>query len=110
MNIEIADGDLKSGVLGLVVALVEIVKEALRLQALKRMENGALSEQEVERLGSALMDLDTVIDRIKTEMGIAASVKAVRDGLDKIVDQAIDDILNPRPLEKVGPMQHHDSK
>jgi len=40
MPIDIDERNLKHGVLGLVVALVEIIKDALRLQALKRMEGG----------------------------------------------------------------------
>ena len=96
MILDIAEKeDLKSGVLGLVVALVEIIKEALRLQAVKRMEGGSLTEDEVERLGEALMDLDAAIEKIKLEMGITESVKAVRDSLDRAVDDAIDSIVNP---------------
>lgn len=100
MILDISEKDLKNGVLGLVVALVEIIKEALRLQALKRMEGGSLTEEEVEKLGEALMDLDAAIEKIKVEMGISESVKAIRDGLDKAVDDVIDTILNPGRWEK----------
>ena len=95
MVLDIEQSDLKNGVVGLVVALVEIIKEALRLQAMKRVEGGTLTEEEVERLGEALMDLDAAIEQIKVEMGIVASVKAVRDGLDRAVDDVIDSVLNP---------------
>lgn len=93
--VNIDEQGLKEGVLGLVVALVEIIKEALQLQALKRMEGGSLTEEEVERLGEALMDLDVAIEKIKTEQGIAEAVKAVRDGLDSVVDDILDTMLNP---------------
>lgn len=93
--VEIDEKSLKHGVLGLVIALVEIIKDALRLQAMKRMEGGSLTEEELERLGEALMDLDAAIDEIKQEQGIAESVKSVRDGLDNIVDDVIDQFLNP---------------
>jgi len=93
--VDIDEKDLKNGVLGLVVALVEIIKEALRLQAVRRMEGGSLTEPEIERLGEALMDLDAAIEKIKMEMGIAESVKAVRDGLDSVVDDVLDTMLNP---------------
>ena len=108
MRVDLAEGDLKSGVLGLVVALVEIIKEALRLQALRRMEGGSLTEEEVERLGQALEDLDEAIERIKLEAGIAESVKAVRDGLDQIVDEVLDTILDPAPSDGLG-MQAQES-
>lgn len=103
MVLNIAEDDLKNGVLGLVVALVEIIKEALRLQAVKRMEGGTLTEAEMERLGEALMDLEAAIENIKMEMGIAESVKAVRDGLDHMVDEIMDSILAPSPQTKAPP-------
>ena len=95
MPIDIDEKNLKHGVLGLVVALVEIIKDALRLQALKRMEGGSLTEEEVDRLGRALMDLDTAIEEMKKEQGITESVKSVRDGLDNMVDELLDKMINP---------------
>ena len=93
--VNIEETDLKNGVLGLVVALVEIIKEALRLQAVKRMEGGSLTDEEIDRLGEALMDLDAAIEKIKVEIGITESVKAVREDLDRLVDDLLDTMLNP---------------
>jgi len=95
MAINIDESNLKQGVLGLVLALVEVVRDALKIQALKRMESGHLTEEECERLGEALMDLDIALEEIKEEQGITESVQAVRDGLDEIVDDVIDRIANP---------------
>lgn len=93
--VNIDEKDLKSGVLGLVVALVEIIKETLRLEAVRRMEGGSLTEEEVARLGEALMDLDAAIEKVKVEMGVVEAVKSVRDGLDSLVNDALDTMLNP---------------
>ncbi len=95
MAINIDEKNLKYGVLGLVIALVEVIRDALKIQAIKRMESGALSEEECERLGEALMELDIAIEEIKAEQGITESVQAVRDGLDEIVDGVIDRMVNP---------------
>lgn len=95
MAIAVDERNLKQGVLGLVMAVVEVIRDVLRIEALKRMESGRLTEEECERLGEALMDLDTALEEIKQEQGIAESVQAVRDGLDKIVDDVIDKIVNP---------------
>jgi len=95
MPIDIDEDNLKHGVLGLVIALVEIIKDALKLQAMKRMDGGSLSEEEMERLGEALMDLDVAIEGIKKEQGVTESVKSVRDGLDNIVDEVLDKMINP---------------
>ena len=100
MPIDIDENNLKHGVLGLVIALVEIIKDALNLQAMKRMEGGSLSEEELERLGAALMDLDAAIEEIKKEQGVTESVKSVRDGLDSIVDDVIDKMINPQKWKK----------
>jgi len=48
MAIYVDEDNLKSGVLGLVLALVEVIRDALKIQALKRMESGVLSEEECE--------------------------------------------------------------
>ena len=95
MVVDIDEKSLKHGVLGLVIALVEIIKDALKLQAMKRMEGGSLTEEETERLGQALMELDSAIEEIKEEQGIIESVKSVRDGLDEVVDDILDRMINP---------------
>ena len=95
MVVDIDEKSLKHGVLGLVIALVEIIRDALKLQAMRRMEGGSLTEEEMERLGQALMDLDTAIEEIKQEQGIIESVKSVRDGLDEVVDDVLDRMINP---------------
>ena len=100
MPIDIDEDNLKHGVLGLVIALVEIIKDALNLQAMRRMEGGTLSEEEMERLGEALQDLDIAIEEIKKEQGVTESVKSVRDGLDSIVDDVLDKMVNPERWRK----------
>ena len=95
MVVDIDEKSLKHGVLGLVIALVEIIRDALNLQAIKRMEGGSLTEEEMERLGQALMELDAAIEEIKEEQGIVESVRSVRDGLDEIVDDILDRMINP---------------
>ena len=95
MVVDIDEKSLKHGVLGLVIALVEIIRDALNLQAIKRMEGGSLTEEEMERLGQALMELDTAIEEIKEEQGIIESVQSVREGLDEVVDDVLDRMINP---------------
>jgi hypothetical protein len=88
-NIEIDDGELKHGVLGLVVALVEVIVDALRTQAVRRVESQTLSDDEIERLGLALLDLDGAIAQLKEEQGISEVVRSVRSGLDHTVDDLL---------------------
>lgn len=100
MALKVDEGNLKQGLLGLVVALVEIIQETLERQAIRRMEGGRLTEEEVERLGNALIELDEALERIKNENGIEETVKSVRDGLDQIADDVVDKMINPERWEK----------
>ena len=100
MPIDIDESNLKHGVLGLVIALVEIIRDALRLQALRRMEGGSLTEEETDRLGRALKELDVVIEQIKEEQGVTEAVRSVREGLDDLVDDVLDQIINPEKWEQ----------
>ncbi|MBC8274958.1 MAG: gas vesicle protein K [Chloroflexi bacterium] len=100
MAIQVDETNLKHGVLGLVMALVEVIRDTLKIQALRRVESGVLSEEECERLGKALMDLDIALEEIKEEQGITESVRAVRDGLDEIVDDVIDKLINPEKWQE----------
>lgn len=100
MVIDIDEDSLREGLLGLVIAIVEIVRDVLKLEAFRRMEGGSLTDEEVERLGAALMDIDTAIDSIKTDYGIRTSVQSVRDGLDDVVNEVIDQFVNPERWEE----------
>jgi hypothetical protein len=100
MAIKIEENNLKQGVLGLVVALVEVITDALKIQAVKRIETGFLTEEECENLGKALMDLDTALEEIKKDQGLKESVQSVRDELDKLVGDVIDNLVNPKRWEE----------
>lgn len=62
--------DIESGVATLVLTLVEFVRQVLEHQAIRRMEGGSLSDEEVERLGLALMRLQERLDEIKDVFGV----------------------------------------
>jgi len=96
MPIDINEDNLKQGLLGVVVALVEIIEEALERQAIRRIESGRLNDEEVGRLGDALADLNEALENIKKDNDIEDAVASVRDGLDQISDEVIDKFLNPR--------------
>ncbi|MFI2102036.1 gas vesicle protein GvpK [Isoptericola sp. NPDC019693] len=95
MTLTIDEHSLKNGVLTLVVTLVEVIQEALEGQALRRLEGGELTEEEQERLGQALLDLDDALESIKADHGLTASVADLRRGLDDVVDDVLDKLVNP---------------
>ncbi len=100
MKIDIDDNDLKHGLLGLVLAIIEVIRDTLRIQSLKRMERGHLTEEQIDRLGKALMELDKAIEKLKEEQGVSEAVRSVRDGLDDLVDGMVRKMADPRELEK----------
>lgn len=55
--------DARRAVLKLVLTLVELIRQLLERQAIRRMEAGTLSDDETESVGLALMRLqETVLD------------------------------------------------
>ena len=95
MALTVDEKSLKNGVLTLVVTLVEVIQEALERQALRRMNGGGLTEEELERLGDALLELDEAIEEIKEDHGITGSVADLHRGLDEVVDDVVDKLVNP---------------
>lgn len=103
MALTVDEKSLKHGVLSLVVTLVEVIQEALEAQAVRRMEGGELSEEELNRLGEALLELDEAMEQIKVDHGITDSVADLREGLDDVVDEVVDKLINPaRWAEEAG--------
>ena len=98
MSVNINEGNIKQGLLGLVVALVEIIQEVLERQAVRRMEGGRLNDQEIERLGMALADLKEALDNIKRDNDLNATVESVRGDLDKVADDMICNLLGSGSL------------
>ncbi len=62
--------DVKNGLARLVLTLIELLRELLERQAIRRMEAGSLSEEEVERLGTTFLQLSEQMGRLKKEFGL----------------------------------------
>jgi hypothetical protein len=66
-----ADGErVERGLAQLVLTLIELLRQLLERQALRRVEGGTLSEAEIERLGEALMRLESRMEELKREFGL----------------------------------------
>ncbi len=58
--------DVRRSVLKLVLTLVELIRQLLERQAIRRMESGTLTDEETESIGLALMRLqETILDLAK---------------------------------------------
>jgi len=54
----------------LVLTLVEVVRKVLEHQAVRRMDSGTLSAEEIERLGLALLQLNERMGELKAAFGL----------------------------------------
>jgi hypothetical protein len=59
-----------NGIARLVLTLVRFLHELMERQALRRMERGQLTSEQVERLGVALMKQAEELDRLRREFGL----------------------------------------
>jgi hypothetical protein len=62
---------VENGLAKLVLSIVELVRRLLEKQALRRMDNGTVSDEEIERLGSALMKLEEKMEELKRVFGLS---------------------------------------
>lgn len=60
----------EQGLARLVLALIDVIRKVLEHQAVRRMDGGQLSADEVERLGLALLRLNEKMGELKTVFGL----------------------------------------
>ena len=95
---------LQNGLGKLVLTLVEILRQILERQALRRIESGTLTSEEVERLGLAFMQTKQKIIEISKEFGCSAEeldlnlgslIKSENASLEKIsIVDVVDKLLD----------------
>src|SRR3954452_22683724 len=61
---------VEQGLARLVLTLIEFLRQLLERQAVRRMEGGSLSEDEIERVGLALMRLEEKIGEMAEIFGL----------------------------------------
>ena len=61
---------VEHGLAKLVMSLIELVRRLLERQAIRRLEGGTLSEEQVEELGVALMRLEAKMEELKAQFGL----------------------------------------
>jgi len=67
-----ADADIvENGLAKLVLSIIELVRRLLEKQALRRMDAGTLTDEEIERVGEALMKLEEKMAEMKQLFGLA---------------------------------------
>ena len=61
---------VEQGLARLVLTVIEVVRKVLEHQAVRRMDGGDLTEEEVERLGLTLLKLNDRMEQLKGAFGL----------------------------------------
>ena len=61
---------VERGLAQLVLTLIELLRQLMERQAVRRMEQGILTNDEIERLGQTFMRLGERMEELKAEFGL----------------------------------------
>ena len=70
MKVEANNDDVAHGLAQLVLTLIELLRQLMERQAIRRVEGGGLSDEQIDRLGEALMALEERMNELKAEFGL----------------------------------------
>lgn len=69
-KVNINPENIENGLAKLILTIVELIRKLMERQAMRRIENGSLSEEEIERIGETLMKLENKILELKESFGL----------------------------------------
>jgi hypothetical protein len=69
-RIDVDPDGVEQGLAKLVLTLIELLRQLLERQAVRRMEGGTLSDDEIERMGLALMRLEEKLHELAAHFGL----------------------------------------
>ncbi len=69
-RVEINAENAANGLGRLAIAIVNLIHELLERQAIRRMDNGTLTEDQIDRLGECLMKQSEAIDTLCEAFGV----------------------------------------
>jgi hypothetical protein len=72
-RVDVDPDSVEHGLAKLVLTLVEFLRQLLERQAVRRMEGGTLTDDEVERMGLALMRLEQKVHEMAQAFGLDPS-------------------------------------
>ena len=70
-RINIDAESVEQGLGKLVLTVIEFIRRLLEKQAIRRVEGGNLTPEQVEALGLALMKLESKLQELKTQFGLS---------------------------------------
>jgi hypothetical protein len=69
-RIDCTSDNVEQGLAKLVLTLIELLRQLLERQAIRRMEGGSLTAEQVEDVGETLMKLETKICELAEHFGL----------------------------------------
>jgi len=69
-RIDCTQESIEQGLAKLVLGLIELLRQLLERQAIRRMQGGSLSDQQIEEMGLALMKLEEKINDLANQFGL----------------------------------------
>ena len=69
-RVDCSQETIEQGLAKLVLGLIELLRQLLERQAIRRMEGGTLTDQQVEEMGLALMKLEEKIKELVEQFGL----------------------------------------
>ncbi len=69
-RVECTPENIDQGLARLVLTLIELLRQLLERQAIRRMEGGSLSDVQVEQMGESLMKLEAKISELSEHFGL----------------------------------------
>ena len=70
-RVEADPESVERGLVQLVLTIVELLRQLMERQALRRVDGGGLSDDQVERLGRTFMELDKRMAQLRDEFGLS---------------------------------------
>ena len=61
---------VEKGLAGLVLTVIDLLRELMERQAVRRIEGGTLSADEIERLGRTFMKLEQRLEELRRDFGL----------------------------------------
>jgi hypothetical protein len=69
-RVDCSQETIEQGLAKLVLGLIELLRQLLERQAIRRMEGGSLTDTQVEEMGLALMKLEEKVKEIAEQFGL----------------------------------------
>ncbi|MDA1360717.1 gas vesicle protein K [Glycomyces luteolus] len=70
-RIEVDRESVERGVAGLVLTIVELVRQLMERQAIRRIDQGDLTDDQIEQIGATLMALEEKMTELREHFGLS---------------------------------------